>query len=113
MFKDVDRVFIFLRNRVLRFRQKYPLANFRVRLFSHLSSEHSWWISPSINSTLSSFVTWTVPPYSFARDVTKTVGRWIIVNHKHDDYASTALTFVNVTNTTRLLGGEIEKEILT
>ena len=39
---------------------------------------------------------------AFARDVTKTVGRWIIVNHEHDDYASTALTFVNVTNTTRL-----------
>ena len=39
--------------------------------------------------------------------------RWLIVNHKHDDYASTALTFVYVTNTTKLLGGEIEKEILT
>ena len=26
----VDRVFIFLRNRVLRLRQKYPLANFHV-----------------------------------------------------------------------------------
>ena len=50
---------------------------------------------------------------AFARDVTKTVGRWLIVNHKHDDYASTALTFVNVTNTTRLLGGEKENEILT
>ena len=49
---------------------------------------------------------------AFARDVTETVGRWIIVNHKHDDYASTALTFVNVTNTTRLLGGDEEKEIL-
>ena len=50
---------------------------------------------------------------AFARDVTETVGRWLIVNHKHDDYASTALTFVNVTNTTKLYGGEIEKEILT
>ena len=28
MFKDVDIVRIFLRNRVLRLRQKYPLANF-------------------------------------------------------------------------------------
>ena len=112
MFKDVDRVFVFLRNRVLRLRQKYPLANFRVKLFSCLAREHSWWISPSINSTLSSFMTWTVPPYSFARDVTETVGRWIIVNHKHDDYASTALTFVNVTNTTRLLGGRIERDRL-
>ena len=26
----VDRVFVFLRNRVLRLRQKYPLANFHV-----------------------------------------------------------------------------------
>ena len=94
-------------------RQKYPLANFRVKLFSCLSSEHSWWISPSINSTLSSFKTWTVPRYSFARDVTETVGRWLVVNHKHDDYASTALTLVIVTTTTRLLGGEKEKEILT
>ena len=110
-----NRIFvqqIFLRNRLFRLRQKYPLANFRVELFSRLAREHSWWISPSINSTLSSFVTWTVHPYSFARDVTETVGRWIIVNHKHDDYASTALTFVNVTNTTRLLGGDEEKEIL-
>ena len=46
-------------------------------------------------------------------DYTETEGRWLIVNHKQDDYASTALTFVIVTNTTRLLGGEIEKEILT
>ena len=36
------------------------------------------------------------------------MGRWIIVNHKHDDYASTALTLVNLTNTTRLLGGDKE-----
>ena len=49
---------------------------------------------------------------AFMRDVTKTVGRWIIVNHKHDDYASTALTFVSVTNTTRLYGGEIERDAL-
>ena len=40
-----------------------------------------------------------------------TVGRWLVVNHKHDDYASTALTLVNVTNTTRLLGGDTEKEM--
>ena len=49
---------------------------------------------------------------AFARDVTERVGRWFVVNHKHDGYASTALTFVNVTNTTRLLGGEIERERL-
>ena len=96
-----------------RLRQKYPLANCRVEFFSCLSSEHSWWISPSINSALSSFETWTVPPYSFARDVIETVGRSIIVNHKHDDYASTTLTLVNVTNSTRLYGDEKEKEILT
>ena len=69
MFKDVDIVCVFLKNRVLRLRQKYPLANFRVELFSRLAREHSWWISPSIYSTLSSIKTWTVPPYSFARDV--------------------------------------------
>ena len=44
--------------------------------------------------------------------MTKTVGRWLIVNHKHDDYASTALTLVNVTNTARLYGGEEDKEML-
>ena len=36
MFKDVDTVRIFLRNRVFILRQKYPLANFRVELFSCL-----------------------------------------------------------------------------
>ena len=112
MFKDGDIVCVFLRNRAFRLRQKYPLANFRVELFSRLAREHSWWISPLINSTLSSFMTWTVPPYSFACDVTETVGRWLVVNHKHDDYASTALTLVYVTNTTRLYGGEIERKRL-
>ena len=42
----------------------------------------------------------------------KTVGRWLVVNQKHDGYASTALTLVNVTTTTRLLGGEKERERL-
>ena len=60
---------VLLRNHVFRFRQKSPLANFPILLFLAYLSEHSWWISPSINSTLSSFKTWTVPPYSFARDV--------------------------------------------
>ena len=69
MFKDGDIVCVFLRNRAFRLKQKYPLANFRVELFSCLAREHSWWISPSIYSTLSSIKTWTVPPYSFVRDV--------------------------------------------
>ena len=43
--------------------------------------------------------------------LTLTVGRWLVVNHKQDNYASTALTLVNVTNTTGLLGGEKEKEM--
>ena len=34
------------------------------------------------------------------------------MNHNYYDYASTALTLVNVTNTTRLYGGEKEKEKL-
>ena len=33
------------------------------------------------------------------------------MNHKRFDYASTALNFVNVTNTTRLHGCEEEKEM--
>ena len=44
--------------------------------------------------------------------LTLTVGRWLVVNHKHDDYASTALTFANVTNTTKLYRGRIERERL-
>ena len=44
--------------------------------------------------------------------LTETVRRWLIVNHKHDDYASTALTLVKVTNTTKLYGGQKEKEML-
>ena len=48
-----------------RSKQKYPLANFPDWFFSCLLSEHSWWISLSINSTFSSFKTWTVLPYSF------------------------------------------------
>ena len=52
MIKDGDIVSIFLRNRVLRSRQKYPLANSRVELFGRLA----------------------------------TVGRWLVVNHKHDGY---------------------------
>ena len=42
--------------------------------------------------------------------LTLTVGRSLVVNHKHDDYASTTLTLIIVTNTTRLLGGE-EKQM--
>ena len=44
--------------------------------------------------------------------LTYTVGGWLVVNHKHDDYASTALTLVYVTNTTKLYEGEIERERL-
>ena len=112
MFKHVDIMCVFLRNRVCRFRKNYPLANFLILLFLAYLSEHSWQIFPSIYSAFSSIKTWTVPPFSFARDVRETVGRWLVVNHKHDDYASTALTLVNVTNTTRLLGGEIERDRL-
>ena len=35
-----------------------------------------------------------------------------VVNHKHYDYASTALTLVKLTNTTRPNGEEKEKEML-
>ena len=49
---------------------------------------------------------WQFLHIAFVRDVTETMGRWLIVNHKHDDYASTALSFVNARNTTRLLGGD-------
>ena len=59
--KYVDIVIVFLRNRVLRLRQKYTLANFLILLFLAHPSEHSWQISPSIYSAFSSIKTWTVP----------------------------------------------------
>ena len=62
MFKDGDIVCVFLRNRVLRLRQKYPLTNFLILLFLAYPSEYSWWISPSIYSSFSSIKTRTVPP---------------------------------------------------
>ena len=34
--------------------------------FQPSSSEHSWWISPSIYSAFSSIKTWTVPPIALA-----------------------------------------------
>ena len=43
--------------------------------------------------------------------LTKTGGRWLIVNPKHYDYQSSlVLTLVNVTYTTRLSGDKIERE---
>ena len=49
---------------------------------------------------------------AFVRYVDIDSGTLEVVNHKHYDYASTALTLVYVTNTTRLYGGEIEREVL-
>ena len=117
MFKDVVIVCVFLRNRVFRLRQKYPLANFLILLFLAYLSEQSWWISPSINSTLSSIKTWTVPPYSFARDVDIDCGYFCFKRKtrflRNTHTMTTSLTLVYVTNTTRLYRDEKEKEILT
>ena len=45
--------------------------------------------------------------------LTKTGGRWLIVNPKHYDYQSSiVLTLVNVTNTTSQYGERIEREKL-
>ena len=45
--------------------------------------------------------------------LTKTGGRWLIVNHKHTDYQSSiVLILVNVTNTTRLYADRIERKKL-
>ena len=49
---------------------------------------------------------------AFVHDVDIDSGTLEVVNHKHYDYASTASTLVKVTNTTRLYGGEKEKEML-
>ena len=49
---------------------------------------------------------------AFVHDGDIDSGTLEVVNHKHCDYASTALTLVKVTNTTGLYGDEEEKEML-
>ena len=49
---------------------------------------------------------------AFVHDDDIECGTLDVLNHKHYDYASTALTLVNVTNITRLYGGAEEKEML-
>ena len=49
---------------------------------------------------------------AFVHDVDIDSGTLEVVNHKHYDYASTALTSVNVTNTTGLYRDEKKKEML-
>ena len=45
--------------------------------------------------------------------LTKTGGRWLIVEPKHNEYQSSITLFlVNVTNTTRLYGDRKEREKL-
>ena len=117
MFKDVDIVCVFLRNRIFvqqiflrnrrfRLRQKYPLANFRVELFRCLRVSIPGGYPRRSILLFQALRHGQFLHIAFARDVTLTVGRWLVVNHKHDDYASTALTLVNVTNTTMLYGGD-------
>ena len=47
------------------FKTKISTGQLSCLAFQPSSSEHSWWISPSIYSAFSSIKTWTVPPYSF------------------------------------------------
>ena len=62
MFKDVDIVFVFLRKSCFRNKLKISTGQLSNLLFLAYLSEHSWWISPSIDSAFSSIKTWTVPP---------------------------------------------------
>ena len=103
---------IFLRNRVLRLRQKYPLANFHVELFSRLRVSIPGGYARRSSQLFQASRHGQFLHIAFARDVDIDSGTLEVVNHKHYDYASTALTSVNVTNTTRLYRDEIEKEIL-
>ena len=110
MFKDVDIMLIFLRNRVFRFRQKYPLANFLILLFLAYPSEHSWWISPSIYSAFSSFKTWTVPPVA---SLQWTTNDWGYVLSSEPQTLRQALTSsMSFYKYQSAIGGDKEKEIL-
>ena len=110
MFKDVDIMLIFLRNRVLRSRQKYPLANFPVEFFSCLAREHSWWISPSIYSSLSSFKTWTVPPIASWQCTTNDWG--YVLSSEPQTLRQALTSSMSFYKYQPAIGGDKEKEIL-
>ena len=103
-------VCIFLRNRVLILRQKYPLANFRVKLFSCLSSERSWWISPSINSTFPSFKTWTVPPIASWQCTTNDWG--YVLSSEPQTLRQALTSSMSFYKHQSAIGGEKEKQML-
>ena len=112
MFKDGDIMLIFLRNRVLRLRQKYPLANFHIELFSCLRVSIPGGYPRQSIQLFQALRHRQFLHIAFARDVNTDSGTFEVVTHKHYDYASTALTLAYVTNTTRLLGGKIERDAL-
>ena len=110
MFKDGDIVCVFLRNHVYRFRQKYPLADFLIVLFLAHLSEHSWWISPSIYSSLSSIKTGTVPPIASWQCTTND---WGYVLSKEPQTLRQALTSsMSFYKYQSNIGDEIEKDSL-
>ena len=113
MFKLCRQSFCISQKSCFTFKTKTSLAKFDVDFFKQLTGTVPGDVPPRSCQLFQASRYRQFLHIAFARDVTKTVGRWIIVNHKHDDYASTALTLVNVTNTTRLYGDEIAKEILT
>ena len=90
--------------------KKHPLANFPVELFSCLTSEHSWWISPSIISAFSSLKTWTVPPIASWQCTTND---WGYVLSSEPQTLQQALTSsMSFYKYQSAIGGEKEKEML-
>ena len=99
-------VHIFLRNCVFVYDKKYPSFSAVYRLSIPGGYPH--------RSILLFQASWyrQFLHIAFVHDDDIDSGTLEVVNHKHYDYASTALTLVSVTNTTRLYGGEEEKEML-
>ena len=75
------------------FKTKISTGQLSCLAFQPSSSEHSWWISPSIYSAFSSFKTWTVPPYSFMVMYDK---RWGYVLSSEPQTLRQCLNFIDV-----------------
>ena len=93
---------------------KTSLANFRVYFLKYTSVSIPAEVSHRLNSNFSTFIILHSSSKQQMHYMSMTVGRWLVVNHKLHDYASTALIFVSDI-TTMLYGSEIkafEKEYM-
>ena len=86
---------------------KTSLANFRVYFLKYTSVSIPAEVSHRLNSNFSTFIILHSSSKQQMHYMSMTVGRWLVVNHKLHDYASTALIFVSDI-TTMLYGSEIK-----